>query len=87
MEADSRLRFDRHLEKVARNASQKMTLLHQVKHHADGLLILYKAQVRPIMEYGLLTWVSSFFYHLDLLDNVQRRAERCIRDAHQLQLR
>ncbi|XP_045118181.1 uncharacterized protein LOC123508485 [Portunus trituberculatus] len=46
VEVDSRLQFDRHLEKVARNASSKVNLLRRMKHllHADGLLTLYKAQ-------------------------------------------
>ncbi|KAK8392884.1 hypothetical protein O3P69_013126 [Scylla paramamosain] len=32
VEIDSRLRFDKHLEKVARNASLKVTQLRRVKH-------------------------------------------------------
>ncbi|XP_045101390.1 uncharacterized protein LOC123498345 [Portunus trituberculatus] len=83
VEVDSRLQFDRHLEKVARNASSKVNLLRRMKHllHADGLLTLYKAQVRPIMEYAPLTWMSSARCHLSLLDKVQRRAERLISGA------
>ncbi|XP_045128968.1 ras guanine nucleotide exchange factor B-like [Portunus trituberculatus] len=83
VEVDSRLQFDRHLEKVARNTSFKVNLLRRMKHllHADGLLTLYKAQVRPIMEYAPLTWMSSARCHLSLLDKVQRRAERLISGA------
>ena len=56
VEVNSRLLFDRHLEEVARKASQKVTLLRRLCHlNADGLLTLYKAQVRPIMEYVPLT--------------------------------
>ncbi|MPC78165.1 hypothetical protein E2C01_072647 [Portunus trituberculatus] len=46
VEVDSRLQFDRHLDKVARSASSKVNLLRRMKHllHADGLLTLYKAQ-------------------------------------------
>ena len=52
LEVDSRLRFDRRLEKVTLNASQNLTLMRRIKHllHADGLLTLYKAQVGPVME-------------------------------------
>ncbi len=81
VENDSRLRFDKHLEKVDRNASLKVTLLRRVKHllSPDDLLTLYKAQVRPVMEYVSLTWMSSAHCHLDLVMNkVQRRAERLI---------
>ena len=85
VEVDSRLLFDRHLESVARKASQKVTLLRRLQHllDADGLLTLYKAQVRPIMEYAPLTWMSSSRCHLNLLDKVQRRAERLISGARQ----
>lgn len=75
---DSQLHFDRHLENVARKASHKVFLLRHLNHllTRDGLLTLYKAQVRP------LTWMSSARYHLNLLDQVQRRAEQLIRGAN-----
>ena len=80
MEVDSKLCFDRHLESVARRASMRVTLLRRVRHllDADGLLRLYKAQVRSVMEYSPLSWMSSAQCHLSLLDKVQRRAERLI---------
>ncbi|XP_045121812.1 uncharacterized protein LOC123510597 [Portunus trituberculatus] len=88
VEVDSRLLFDRHLVDVAQKASQKVTLLRRLRHllDADGLLTLYKAQVRPIMEYAPLTWMSSARSHLTLLDKVQRRAERLISNARQQHL-
>ena len=51
-EIDSQLRFDRHLENVVRNASQKVTLLRRLSHlfTPESLLIPYKVQIRPIME-------------------------------------
>ena len=86
VEVDSDLRFDRHLEKVAHKASQKVTLLRRMKGllDAEGLATLYKAQVRPVMEYAPLTWMASALCHLNLLDKVQRRAERLIRGCHHL---
>ena len=84
VEVDSQLRFDRHLENVARKASQKVSLLRRLNHllTPDGLLTLYKAQVGQIMEYAPLTWMSSARCHLNLLDRVQRRAERLICGAN-----
>ena len=83
IEVDSKLSFDRHLECVARRASLRVTLLRRVSHllDADGLMKLYKAQVRPVMEYCPLAWMSSAKCHLSLLDKVQRRAERLINGA------
>ena len=79
--------FDRHLESVARKASQKVTLLRRMKHllNTTNLMTLYKAQVRPIMEYAPLTWMASAQCHLNLLDRVQRRAMRLINEQAQLQ--
>ncbi|XP_050702326.1 putative GATA zinc finger domain-containing protein 25 [Eriocheir sinensis] len=82
-EVDSKLSFDRHLENVARKVSLRVTLLRRVRHllDTDGLLRLYKAQVRPIMEYSPLTGMGSAQCHLSLLYRVQRRAERLIYGA------
>ncbi|MPC54568.1 hypothetical protein E2C01_048489 [Portunus trituberculatus] len=60
----------------------KGRLLHLL--NAQGLLTLYKVRVRPIMEYALVTWISSAHCHLNMLDKVQRRAERLIRGARQV---
>ena len=81
VEVDSKLC---HLESVARKASLRVTLLRRVRNllDADGLLKLYKAQVRPIMESSPLTWMSSGQGHLSMLDKVQQRAERLIADAY-----
>ncbi|KAG0714527.1 Retrovirus-related Pol polyprotein from type-1 retrotransposable element R1 2 [Chionoecetes opilio] len=92
VKVDSRLSFDRHLETVARRVSLKVTLLRRVRHllNADGLMRLYKAQVRPVMEYSPLTWMSSAQCHLSLLDKVQRGAERLIHptaDQHHMERR
>ena len=83
VEVDSKLSFDHHLESLARRASLRVTLLRRVSHLLDakGLMTLYKAQVRPIMEYSPLTWMSSAQCNLYLLDKVQRRAERLINSS------
>ncbi len=87
VEVDSTLCFNRHLETVAHRASLRVTLLRRVRHllDADGLMKLYKAQVRPVMEYCPLSWMSSAQCHLSLLDKVQRRAERLIHDSRSQQ--
>ena len=89
VEVDSRLSFQHHLETVAHRASVRVTLLRRVRHLLDagGLMRLYKAQVRPIMEYSPLTWMSSAQCHLSLLDKVQRRAEHLIQQVSEAQTR
>ena len=87
LEVDSSLTFQRQLETVAHRTFLRVTLLRRVRHllDADGLLRLYKAQVRPIMEYSPLAWISSAQGHLTLLDKVQRRAERLIQQVRDQQ--
>ena len=46
-----------------------------------GLMTLYKAQVRPHMEYAALTWMSSAPTHLRKLDKIQRRATHLLQDT------
>ncbi|KAG0722238.1 hypothetical protein GWK47_044879 [Chionoecetes opilio] len=54
VEVDSRLSFDRHLETEASRASLRVTLLRRVRHllEAHVLMKLYKAKVRPVMQYS-----------------------------------
>ncbi|XP_045130531.1 uncharacterized protein LOC123515741 [Portunus trituberculatus] len=44
-----------------------------------GISTLYAAQVRPLMEYAPLTWLSCPPSYLSLLDKIQHRAQRLIR--------
>ncbi|KAG0714779.1 hypothetical protein GWK47_013473 [Chionoecetes opilio] len=46
-----------------------------------GLEVLYKAKVRSSMEYACLGWGGAANKHLALLDKVQGRAVRLIRDS------
>ena len=84
VEVDFKLCFDSHLESVAKKASLRVTLIRRVRNllDADGLLKLYKPQVRPIMEYTPLTWMSNAQGHFSLMDKVQRSAERFTADTN-----
>lgn len=57
---DCALTFTNHTKKVARNASFKLGCIRGEGDVLDarGDSSLYKAQVRPIMEYASLTWFS-----------------------------
>ncbi|KAG0722442.1 hypothetical protein GWK47_044460 [Chionoecetes opilio] len=48
---------------------------------SKGLEVLYKAQVRSSMEYACLGWGGAANKHLALLDKVQDRALRLIRNS------
>ena len=81
VDVDSEMRFSRHLRNVAHQASLRVSALRRVAKFLDekGLLTLYKAQVRPYLEYATLTWMSSASTHLQRLDAVERRAMRLVR--------
>ena len=83
---DRELRYDQHLASVARQTSQRVSALRRVASNLDpqGILTLYKAQIRPCMEYGALTWMSSAVTHTRRLDAVQRRALRLLGDDEEI---
>ncbi|XP_045105124.1 uncharacterized protein LOC123500473 [Portunus trituberculatus] len=83
---DRCLRFDGHVGAVTRQASLRVSALRRVAGTLDphGIITLYKAQIRPCLEYGCLSWMSSAATHMQRLDKVQRRALRLAGyDAHQ----
>lgn len=75
---DRSLRFDHHIAAVTRQTSLRVSALRRVANTLDpqGIRTLYKAQIRPCMEYGALSWMSSAAAHMKRLDAVQRRALR-----------
>lgn len=81
---DCKLNFELHIKKIAHTASQKITSLRRMRHllDAEGMQTLYKAQIRSILEYSSLAWMSSPRTHLTILDKVQRRAEKLISSAN-----
>ena len=81
VEFDTGLSFTDHVKKVAKSAAWKLGCVRRISHLLDakGVEVLYKAQVRPLMEYSPLTWSSCPPYHLNTLDRIQRRAKDLIR--------
>ena len=47
----------------------------------ESLLTLYKAQIRPCLEYGSHLWRGASKYSLATLDIIQKRAVRLIDDS------
>ena len=80
MEFDAGLSFTRHAKKVAQNAAWKLSCVRRISHLLDakGVEVLYKSQVRPLMEYSTLAWSSCPPSYLASLDRVQARAQRLV---------
>lgn len=49
---------------------------------SDGLMTLYKPEVRQVVEYAPFIWVSSVCCHLNLLNKVERQVERLLICTH-----
>lgn len=71
-----------HVSSVAKSAAQKLSYLFRARKlfTPKQLLLLYKAQVRPAMEYCSHAWGSAPKHSLLLLDSIQKRAVRLIDD-------
>ncbi|KAG0710903.1 putative RNA-directed DNA polymerase from transposon X-element [Chionoecetes opilio] len=80
VEVDRELRFDGHIKHIAKKASRRVFALRRVASFLDrgGKLLLYKAQIRPYLEYAALSWMSCAASHTRRLDSIQRRALRLV---------
>ena len=83
VEMDRGLRFERHVKHIALQASHRVSSLRRVASFLDrrGRLLLYKAQIRPYLEYAALSWMSCAASHSSKLDGIQRRALRLVEAA------
>ncbi|KAG0700520.1 hypothetical protein GWK47_025535 [Chionoecetes opilio] len=84
VEVDRELRFYGHIKRIAKKASHSVSALRRVARFLDrgGKLLLYKAQIRPYLEYAALSWMSCAASHTRRLDSIQRRALRLVDAAH-----
>ncbi|KAG0715070.1 RNA-directed DNA polymerase from mobile element jockey [Chionoecetes opilio] len=82
VEFDAGLTFTSHARRVAKNSAWRLSCVRRISHLLDakGVEVLYKAQVRPLMEYSPLAWSSCPPSYLATLDRVQRRAQRLASD-------
>ncbi|KAG0729688.1 hypothetical protein GWK47_029826 [Chionoecetes opilio] len=82
VEFDAGLTFTSHARRVAKSSAWRLSCVRRISHLLDakGVEVLYKAQVRPLMEYSPLAWSSCPPSYLATLDRVQRRAQRLVSD-------
>ncbi|VEN44602.1 unnamed protein product, partial [Callosobruchus maculatus] len=84
-----------HVVGIAKTASQKLGVSFRCRkwYTPEQLLLLYKAQIRPSLEYCSHVWGCAPKHSLKLLDTVQKRAVRLIdtpnltKDPHSLEHR
>ena len=78
---DSRLQFSTHIAACTSKANQRIGLLRRNFKFLDEetFMPLYKALVRPILEYGNSVWKPYFKKDSELLEKVQRRSTKLVR--------
>ncbi|MPC32059.1 hypothetical protein E2C01_025362 [Portunus trituberculatus] len=80
---DSKLTYQTHIRQLTRASARKLACLLRMAGLLDskGLELLYKAEIRSSLEYSCLAWGGAAPSHLAVLDKIQRRAERLIKDG------
>ena len=77
---DSQLKFHSHISDKVNKANNVMGIIRRSFSHLDDemFLKLYKALVRPHLEYAAVVWSPYYKKYIKEVENVQRRATRQI---------
>ena len=77
---DKSLKFDVHIDNIVKKANSMIGLVKRNFSFIDIdiFLHLYKALIRPHLEYGQVIWSPQFIRQSKKIENVQRRATRLI---------
>ena len=74
------LSWKSYIQNVCKRAAQRIGSLYRASHYLppESILYLYKATIRPLMEYCCHLWAGAPKTHLQLLDRVEKRAKNLI---------
>ena len=77
---DNGLTWSDHIVTQSKKAAAMLGCLARAKHLIPSchMVTIYKAKIRPLLEYCSSVWWSACDTHLNLLDKVERRAARII---------
>ena len=77
---DDQLSFASHMSNKVKKANSIMGLIRRAYTYLDeeNFLLLYKALVRPHIEYANQVWAPHLKKHIVEIENVQRRAAKLI---------
>ena len=83
---DSSLKFHTHTSTVAARANRMLALINKSFEYLNTsmLLQLFKSFVRPILEYGNTVWGPMFVLDQQLVEKIQRRATRLVKEFKDL---
>jgi hypothetical protein len=80
------LKFGSHINKIVASANGKLGIIRNTFHelNKDNFIVLYKAFVRPILEYCCTTWSPhNIMYHKEI-EKVQKRATKLVQHMYTL---
>jgi len=83
---DSTLSFDEHVNNITKKGNMLMGVIRRTYIHLceDSFSLLYKALVRPHLEYAQAVWHPYKRKHINQIERVQRRATKQIRGLKEL---
>jgi hypothetical protein len=83
---DEKLNFSSHIEMIVKKANRILGCIrHSFRHmNKNSFILLYKSLVRPILEYASPVWSPHLRKHINMIEQVQRRATRLIPDIRHL---
>ena len=75
---DCQLNFSRHVTDICKRANSRMYLLRKCFSCTDSafLVSMYKAYIRPLIEYATCVWSPHFLKDAEAVEGVQRRFVR-----------
>lgn len=86
---DSKLSFDPHIQMKIGKANQMVGMIKRAFSYLDKdtFMLLYKAIIRPHLEYGQLIWYPYLKRQKIAIERVQRRATRMLSDCFDMTYR
>ena len=78
---EDNFKFEEHMGIIFKNANSKLGIIKNTFHELtiDNFIILYKALVRPILEYCCTTWSPHFIKDHKEIEKVQKRATKLVK--------
>ena len=80
---DENLNFDSHIHNIVNKANQMLGIVKRTFCNLDAKIFnsLYKSMVRPHLEYANSIWHPYLIKHSILIEKVQRRATKLVREC------
>ena len=77
---DSRLKFDDHITQAVNKANRVLAITKRTFECMDDNIfnMIFKGLVRPHLEYAAPVWSPNLTKHIEIIENVQRRATKLV---------